>query len=539
MAIPVAVTLDRGGLGALDLTQLIDADSLSWSSVVPGGFGSCSFQLRGDPRQLVKQVPYLSIVRVIGDSGAVLFEGQVEDLAPTISDTTAGLKVGAFGLQNILREISLHTIVSKRDMQWSDQSAIPGAVIGGQITADAANFAIASGNFDPTDLSKSGVQIVANGGVSIPATNGHVSEWVFPQGLSHTGTWIGTFAALGAQAGTSAWTLSWLALQAGVWTSLTTSTTVGPSTFTLGLSNPTAAIRVGAYNHSGAPSTLAAGDAAQFYNQRVIGTTSEDVAGGFFGDTLIQTILGFVPGVNPGVLESGSDFTIDHLDASTRRFASDVLQEVTSYYTREWAVWENGLLDWKTPNLALPQWIIPITQLSGLDLDASVQNSQQVTYVQYTDAASGITAEQSANSVDRRNPYVLNGRVKALLNPQSFPMTANTAAQLAAKLLKDVGYGPVPAAGTVVVSGEAIVQHAQGNAKKAWEIRAGDNVTIPDLPLADMFTQDGRGEVLFHVISTEASIAGGTVTLTLDSYGSKRSDVLLARLAAVTQSLGG
>jgi hypothetical protein len=118
-------------------------------------------------------------------------------------------------------------------------------------------------------------------------------------------------------------------------------------------------------------------------------------------------------------------------------------------------------------------------------------------------------------------------------------MTANTASQLAAKLLQDVGYGPVPAAGTVVVPGDAIIQHAQGNSVKAWEIRAGDNVTIPELPLADVFTQDGRGECLFHIISAEANIAGGTVTLTLDSYGSKRSDVLLARLAAVTQSLGG
>ena len=35
------------------------------------------------------------------------------------------------------------------------------------------------------------------------------------------------------------------------------------------------------------------------------------------------------------------------------------------------------------------------------------------------------------------------------------------------------------------------------------------------------------------------SADAGMMTFTLDSYGSKRSDVLMARLAAVTQALGG
>lgn len=118
-------------------------------------------------------------------------------------------------------------------------------------------------------------------------------------------------------------------------------------------------------------------------------------------------------------------------------------------------------------------------------------------------------------------------------------MTQNTANQLAAQVLQDIGFGPVPAAGTITVPGEAIIQHVQGNALKAWEIRAGDNITIPELPLVDVFTQDGRGETLFHIVSAEGNEDAGSMTFTLDSYGSKRSDVLMARLAAVTQALGG
>jgi hypothetical protein len=541
MALPVAVVLDRTAYqsGTLDLSPLVDADSLTWSSVVPGGFGSCSFMLKGDPRTLVKQLPYLSIVRVIGDSGAVLWEGQIEDLAPTISTDSAGVKVGAFGLQNILREVPIRSIWSKRDMAWGNPVTPTGSVIPGTGTTLNPNFSVQTGQFDPTDLTKSGVQVGANGGVSVPTANGMFADWLPPIGIS-IAVWIGGYTLSGTDSGSSKWVAEWWYQHGGTWTNALSSSTAGVQNFNTGTLTATPTIfRVGVANGSGAPVTLAANDLAQFYSMRFLGVISAEDAGGvFYGDTLIESLLGFVPGISPGILEPGTDFGIDHLDASTRRFAYDVLQEITGYYTREWAVWENGLLNWTTPNLGLPQWIIPISLLSSLELDASTQNSQQVAYVLYTDAASGITSEQSATSTDRRNPYVSNGRLKTQLNPQSFPMTSSTAAQLAAKLLQDVGYGPVPAAGSISLPGETLVSHAQSNSKKAWEIRAGDNVTIPELPLVDVFTQDGRGECLFHVISAEAS-SSGMVTLSLDSYGSKRSDVLLARLAAVTNALGG
>jgi len=45
-----------------------------------------------------------------------------------------------------------------------------------------------------------------------------------------------------------------------------------------------------------------------------------------------------------------------------------------------------------------------------MDLDASVQNSSRGVIVLYTDAGSDFDAEQCAASLDRRNPYVLQGR---------------------------------------------------------------------------------------------------------------------------------
>src|SRR5690349_4672111 len=127
MTLPVSVVLDRSGTGPLDLTPLVADNSLTWSSVVPGGFASCAFLLNGDFQGLLKQIPYLSILRVIGDSGRVLFEGQIEDLSPTLSDAHVGVKVGAYGLQNTLKEGAIRRIWSKRDMQWTNMSALPGS----------------------------------------------------------------------------------------------------------------------------------------------------------------------------------------------------------------------------------------------------------------------------------------------------------------------------------------------------------------------------------------------------------------------------
>lgn len=547
MALPVTVVLDRTpyGTGPLDLSPLVAENSLIWSSVVPGGFASCSFQLMGDPRQLVKQVPYLSILRVVGDSGRVLFEGQIEDLASSIGRDSASLKVGAYGLQNELSEFGLRNVFSKRDMDWGACTTPAGTVIPGSGTTVNPNFTTQFGQFDATDLTLSGVQVGANGGVSIPNNQGAFGDWKPPVGLTAL-TWLGTYELSGPDSGTTRWLAEWWYLQSGSWTNASSTAAVGPASFSVSISSPFtfSCLRVGVANASGAAQTLAASDLAQFYDMRILGVIStEDTAGGFYGDTLITQILSLMSANNatigPGVIESGSDFLIDHLDASTRRTCLSLINEVAQYYTREWAIWEDGLLHWTSPNLSRHEWIVPISEVGDLDLDASVVNSKRQVVVRYLDAASGLDSESVAVSSDRRNPYVLNERLKHEYVDPSFPMTTNTSARFAAKVLQEVGYGPVPASGTVRINGEKIIQHAQGNAAKAWEIRAGDNVTIPELPLADVFTQDGRGECLFHVVSVEANASSGEVTLSLDSYGSKRSDVLLARLAAVTQALGG
>src|SRR5206468_1529990 len=106
-----------------------------------------------------------------------------------------------------------------------------------------------------------------------------------------------------------------------------------------------------------------------------------------------------------------------------------VVDEVVGYYTREWAVWEDGRFDWKTRNLDEPQVVIPVAQLTDLELNATVDGVARTVYVQYTDAASGKDLEASASSTDQRNPYVRQARTKDVVVQPGFPMTANTSSQ--------------------------------------------------------------------------------------------------------------
>lgn len=544
MALPVSVVCDRGGAGPLDLTPRIAEGSLDWSSVVPGGFASCSFQIDGDFRRTLKDIPYLSTIRIVGDSGTILWEGQVEDLSPTLSEDSVGLKVTAMGWQNVLKETTVRAAWMVRDLGSINTPPPHAYQPSGGLTAA---LALTTGNFDASNLGRAGLQVAGVGGVAAPLNSGQTATLQLPIGITPL-----KLLASATKAGSTNLTAFITGIDktgAVSPTDYANTAAISHSQITATLKANTVLILLGAL--AGAAYTPATGDVVTFENIRILCTSlAADVAdvddgsgnityGGYYGDTLIKNLLSsYVTELGQGVIESGSDFAIDHLDASVRRTAYEILQEIAAYYSREWAVWEGALLDWRTPNLTQPQWVIPITALSGLDLDASVTNSQKTAVVLYTDAASQLSAEQSSVSADRRNPYVLNGRVKDELVSMG-TMTSNTAQQLATILLNDLGFGPVPAAGTITLPGDTLIQHASGNAVKAWEIRAGQNVTIPELPVADIFTQDGRGEVLFHIVSTEASTAKGEVTLTLDSYGSKRSDVLMARIAAVTKLLGG
>jgi hypothetical protein len=534
--------LNYGGL-TRDLIPV--ANSCSWTTLAVGGFGSCTFDLEGWWTK--DKVPYLATIKLYwGD--IPLWEGRVEDLRYVISDSDFRTTVQCFGFQRLLTDTSVQQALIKADIPWRAIPGGDGITVGKNaaavFTVLSSSFAVTIGNYDPTDLSKNGVQ-VAGKGIAMSALQGNGADLTINNGWTAISMWYAC-AQSGANAANIIPIVFWT-FGSNAWN------TSGQATLGVtggALQNFTdfpgeSRIRLGAYCNAGITPTNT--DILQYSNLRLIGRYTDtfglnfDDTGattfGCYGGNLLRFILGLVPDLVPGTIDIGSDFIIQAITASDTRATLDVISEIVSYYAREWGVWEDKRFDWKTVNLDEPQWILDIQDLSSLELDTTTDTIAKTSYVLYTDAASGLSGQQSAVSSDQRNPFVKSGTTKDEMVQAGFPMTSNTAAQLAARLIADHSGFPT-ATGRLSLPVTAMVDWANGQKRPAAAIRGGDNVLLPGLPKSEPFTQGRDGQTLFHVVSTSADMETGQITLEVEGY-TRTSDVLLARLAAVTRNITG
>jgi hypothetical protein len=134
-----------------------------------------------------------------------------------------------------------------------------------------------------------------------------------------------------------------------------------------------------------------------FENIRLLGATStEDATGGLYGGTILRDVIGQVSDLALGVVEDGSDFTIQACDRATRDTALSVVTEVAGYYSREWAVWTDGVFDWKSVDFDTAGFLLTIADTQSLQLEATVEGTPSRVIVQYQDVA-GNQAEATAS----------------------------------------------------------------------------------------------------------------------------------------------
>lgn len=504
----------------LDLTAAVA--SADWTTNALGGYGSANFALLGEPSDWIPRTPKLSLIRITQDE-TVLFEGQIEDHEYSRSADEVTTTVQCFGLARLLTEQSVHTIWSKRDMDWQPRPATegsPDAALTGQV-----------GRFEPSDLTKVGIFVVGNGGTT---TAGRGTGFVYkpPSGIT-----LNRFMFTYDKAGSANLHAQvWSRVDAGGYSNhldATANVTGSAQDFALVSGcNDVLVQSLGAIAFATAVS-----DFMKLYNARVLGTTlTEDATGGFYGGTILRDLITLVPGLSAGSIDTGSEFTIEAIERATRAAAVEVVAEVAGYYDKEWGVYENGRLDWKSADVDSQHWIIDVADLSSLSLRSSVDEISSREFVLYTDAATGLEMEASASSTSRGNPYVVRSRNRDLLTSPGFPMTTNTSAQLASRLIRARGEQPF-ASGGCSLSYRTSVGRGDGGALPAFRIRAGENIKITGLPKTDPYNAGRDGETLFHIVSTQMTL-DGSVQLTLDSQ-EHAIDALLARLAAVTRTLTG
>lgn len=529
----ITVTLDRPGRGPLDLTPHTVP---RWTTAAVGGYGSSQATLPGPPSRWKSQIPYLSVIR-IRFGPRILFEGRIEDIGPTLAQGQLNTKIQGFGWRRLLDDTSVRRIWSKRDLGFRPITFAKGSTNYGAFVVAPARWNVQTGPIEPTDLSLSGVRVDGiDGGGTASVGEGHMGEWIFPIGLTLERVLFdyvpsGNLSAIDQVVLTSADGNTW---------SIIAENSVAPSSSPVsvnqGLAGRQTQVRFGLVVNTsfGVLSSYW----LRYQNIRFLGTSIvEDTSGGFYGGTLLRDLIALVPGLTIGQIDVGSDFTIQAIERAIRSAAASVVEEIAGYYTREWAVWEDGRFDWKAPNLDEPNWIVELPDLSELDLTGSIDGIARTSYLLYSDAPTGLDAEASAASTDQRNPFVKQAGTKDALVSPGFPMTSTSASQLATKLASETGKWP-PVNGRIVLPAHTLVRNPAGTRQPAYTIRGGENILIADLPKSDVLQPGRDGETLFHIVSSDTDLQRGHVTLELEGQ-TRRADILLARLAAATRTLTG
>jgi hypothetical protein len=532
------VLLDVPGGRPAELTPI--AETVTFATAAVGGFGDASFAVEGNQTRLLT---HLARVKIMFGTW-VCWDGRIEDVKLSITAKGIQTNVTCFGMQRLLVDNSVRRIWMKRDIDWVASQIGNSAPLFNNNTGGggATNLAMArealpvtTGRFDEADSTKTGVKFVGNG-VAVGQGFGNQAQWPIPIGLTLIGFRLDVAASGANMGGTNIVAV----FDADNYPTTSTfsfgATTDGGGTFT----NPLAGImHIGAVNISAGSLTPASTEKLEITNIRLFGVALSlaDVFSGFYGGTILRNLLALCPGLTEGIVESGSDFTIQAIERTVRDTCLSVVQEVAGYYAREWAVWEDGRFDWKTPNLDEPQWTIAVADCNELEIETSVDTLTKTAYVLYTDAASGVDAEASAASTSQRNPFVKQSAAKDALTNAGFPMTANTSSQYATQLAAARGKYP-PVIGRVVLPAARLVKNAVGSTQPAATIRAGRNLFISDLPKTEVFVAGRDGETLFHIASTEVNMEAGEITLELEGQG-REIDVISARLAAATRVLTG
>jgi len=520
--------------GAEPLTLTRSATMLRYSTIANGGFGSCDLELPGKPEEWTSSIPYQAMLRVCYGT-RIVFEGRVEDKRLSIGSGFS-TKISLYGLKRRLEDESIRRIWSMRGVPWQANITSLGGLTGygtNAIWLDPVTWgSVVIGAFDPTDLTRSGVAIGSNGTVppGVGIANG---VQFYTEGVEIVKLYLDAirsgndpiYYCVRDSVDGSTWNNKAADALSGTKTSLAITPTAGAQWLRLIAALDTAIANLNSF--------------CQYENIRLLGTSlTEDVAGAIYGGKIIRDLVSLIPGLVPGVIDAGDDFALPSCEALQRRSALAILEEIVGYYTREWGVWEEGRFDWRQPNLDETQWIANASDLlPGSEIVGSLDGTYRRVFVQYMDAGGGYQTEQSAVTQDQRNPFAGGISNRDLLHSVNFPMTTASALQLANKLATLVGSFPT-VTGRLILPARKLVQHATNGPSEAFLVRAGDNITVPDLPKSDPLAVGRDGETHFHIASTDIDLAGGKITLEVEG-GVKTIDALMARLSAATRVLTG
>lgn len=520
---PLCAQLVSGNVTANLTTELLD--DVQMSNAAPGGYSSCSLQLRRPINLPAEQLSAYTTLEIIDTrSGESLWYGRLEDPG---RQSTQLWQIGAVGAGSHALDYNLPVVyVDTRGDSWKRRETI--VLPKGTFGVNTEQTAGANSTFD--FAMPDGVVVPSNGRVVaiyelLLDSGQHVGALLATHDDGRTSTSFGVQAV--GRGGSSA--------DANLVTH-TMSTT--PQTVTARLGNEYSslhrAVEMRIINVSGVTQTIA-GDTtySQWYDVRLIGsrvdalgneiTAAGTYSNGFvYSSDVVKDVLGrFCPEWDRvgSVIDDASPIPIYQLAYEDGATAQQVLEDVMAVDPAHyWGAWGNDY-----GRGAVFRWSAWPTEigLSGLDTRRDAFDSpssaadlfNQVS-VRYKDLAGNSRTLLRSGACPALDAVGLTRR--GLLDLGSQAGTAAGAAAAGDAFLDAHRY-PTNS-GTIKVS-RPIVDNVTGRTLQPWQLRAGVLASVRNIyPRPDYSNESSDGTTVFRVSSVSYSAKSNEATLTLDSY---------------------
>lgn len=527
-----AAQLLRVVLGREDVTGHLDGE-LTFSSKDPGGFELASFGFAKDVG-----IPRGTEVRI--DSGLdVAWQGRV-------SDTERGLggapetQVSCEGAGAVLKDGVLAEIYVDRDLAgWGPASSAR------RLAMLNSNYGVHDPQTEPdTTNGQPAVRTQVEGSWASPKKP--ICEALYDAGSENLAAAV--YYSFAAQASISPADVNWgwllFAGSSDTFASLVSTANLraasGAGYWTLSAARRFLAIQH-YYN-----ATPAGADGAQYaiqwsklavYGDHGLTRRGAD-PGGFYPSDIVGYIAGLVAGLQPGVIQEASEFTIPHLAFKEAVAYEQHVVEAAKFVDRHWGVWESQSLRDSRPRLDFrprptePTVFLTRDRLDDFDPQERLDTLHNRVTVAYTDPA----GQRQTVTRTRTVPELENAGIGRTLE-----IDMGVGTQASAELFGDMVLAVSAAQGRA--SGAAQVPswvETRPGHKPAHMVRPGiDMLRIPDYPGWGL-SQAGMQVGDFQIARAETRVGSDGPKTTLElGHGGDLLEVLQARLQVATQVAAG